>query len=146
MNKTRLVIVPNPQVREHSMFTEQGDFLSAMKAQKCVFVDVHPHTKTSVTIALHLDKFRYGANSVATEGFKYLEKREVNMFAGVSYTAYYLKAKGLADVQKHVETLLEHFFPSLDLNGFTLKFFGTQRTEELARWKVPPYDEWEREK
>jgi hypothetical protein len=137
MNKTILEIVPNPQFKEHTMFTEQRDFVSTMREQKCVFVDVHPHTKTSVSIALHLDKFRYGANSVATAGFKYLEKRETNYFAGVTYTAYYLKAKALADVQKHVETLMEHFFPSLDLNGFTLKFYNTPKVEELARWKYP---------
>lgn len=137
MLKTKIEIVPRPRVMEHQMFTEQRDFLSTMREQKCVFVDVGPHTKTSVSLALHLDKFRYSANSVKTEGFKYLEKQEMNYFAGVSYTAYYLKAKALADIQKHIETLLEHFFPSLELDGFTLKFYNTPRVEELAGWKYP---------
>lgn len=137
MNKTTLEIVPTPQTMSHTLFSGQDKFIDAMRTSKFVYVDVRPHTKTSVSIALHLEPHRYGANSVATAGMKYLEKREMNYFEGVSYTAYYLKAKALADVQKHVETLLTHFFPSLELEGFTLKFFNTPRTEELARWKYP---------
>jgi hypothetical protein len=138
--KTKIEIIEQPQVQSHTLFGDQSKFLANMQEAKYVFVDVHPHTKTSVYIAIHLGNDRYGLNSVATDGFKYLEKREVNMLEGVAYTAYYLKAKALADVQKHVENALQHFFPTLELDGFTLKFYNTERVQELERWKYPPYE------
>ena len=146
MSKTTIEIVDNPSVQSHTLFGDQSDFLAAMRAGNFVYVDVHPHTKTSVYLSLHLEPHRYGANSVRVDSLKYLEKREVNMMQGVTYTAYYLKAKSLEDIQKHIEAVLAHYFPSLELEGFTLKFYNTARTEELARWKIPPYAEYKRGK
>jgi hypothetical protein len=149
--KTKVEIVEAPQVQSYTlqtplnefkfatMFGDQSNFLANMQQAKYVNVDVHPHTKTSVYIAIHLGNDRYGLNSEAAEGLKYLEKNEINMMAGYSYTAHYLKAKTLADVQQHIEHSLQHFFPSLELDGFTLKFYNTERVQELERWKYPPY-------
>ncbi|MFA5418783.1 MAG: hypothetical protein WC341_10015 [Bacteroidales bacterium] len=135
--KTKMEIVEVPESQSHNLFGDQSKFASAMKEANHVFVDVRPHTKTSVYIVLHLEPFRYSANTEPVKDMKYLERREVNMLQGMSYTAYYLKAKALADVQRHVENVLQYFFPSLELEGFTLKFYNTEKVQELARWKYP---------
>ena len=127
--KTKIEFVEQPQVQSHTLFGEQSKFLANMREAKYVFVDVHGHTKTSLYIAIHLGDDRYGLNSEAAEGLKYLEKREVNMLQGYTYTAYYLKAKSIADIQAHVENSLQHFFPTLELDGFTLKIYTTERIE-----------------
>ena len=129
--KTKIEFIPSPMFREFSMFGDSKQLIEDIKTKKWVVVDVGVETKTSVRIALHDGKNRFGVDS-QVEGLKYLSRVEMNYFEGRSSKKDYLKPKSVEDIQLHVEKTLESI--GVDTDGLTLKIYETPCIQTLKAY------------
>lgn len=127
---TKLEIVDNPFIKEHTLFSDPKQFIDAVNKERYVFVDVGYETKTSLYISIAIDTWRFGINN-KVEGLKYLERSEYSYFTYKTTVNQYLKAKSISEIHRHVEGNLKELLPQIQLEGLTLKLYKTQPVLDL---------------
>lgn len=120
--------IPTPMVIEYNLMGTLKTFIADLKEKKTAIAEVRFNTKTSFKITLQSGTNRYGIDQEVA-GLKYHAKQRNDFFSGGSYTGYYLKAKNMNDVQKHIEGVLTEL--GIELDGFVIECYENEATQKL---------------
>lgn len=126
--KTKIQFVESPLMTETTLMGDPNKFIEAVKEHKKVFVEIFEETKSSISIGLRMGSLAFKINE-ETPGLKYLHRSHYSFLSSERYDAYYLKAKSMRDVQRHIEAVLSNL--KIELDGLSLIVYNTEKVKHL---------------